>query len=443
MTDVLLINPITSLFEFTPVAERRHFVLSPPLGLLYLASVLEGEGYSCKVIDMESSLHSKEMLTKVLEKEEAPIMGVSISTPAFGSALEAARTVKQCLPETIVICGGAHTTLRYEEVLAHDEFDIAVRGEGENTIVDLANHILRGESHLKNIPGIAYWSENGLQTTSDRPFIEDLDVLPFPARHLIDINQFVYGGSLISGRGCQHKCIFCAAGPLSGYRYRVRSPENVVEEMEEIHRAYGITDFVFVDDCLTAFPERTRILCELIKDLDFSPTWTCESRVNTVTPSLLKVMADSGCIRIQFGCESGSDTVLKSIKKGTTVRQIENAVFWATRNDIKSVCSFIIGHPEDTEQTVRKTISLSKKLLHIGGEENVVLQFMLAIPLPGTELYERMNELGVNMVLKNQNIYDYGDPLIETGHLTREQLRSLLFDAYVDTMVVSGEGVAF
>ncbi len=442
MTDVLLINPITSLFEFTSLAERRHFVLSPPLGLLYIASQLEREGYVCKVIDMESSLYSKEMLVNVLEREGAPIVGIGISTPAFGSALDVAHTVKQCLPETTVICGGAHATLRAEEVLTCNEFDVAVRGEGEMIMTELVQCKCGGKGQLKDIPGITYRSKDGLLTTPDRPFIENLDSVPFPARHLIDIDQYIYGGSLISGRGCQHKCIFCAAGPLSGYRYRVRSPENVVEEMEEIHRTYNITDFVFVDDCLTAFPERTQKLCELIKEMDFSPTWTCESRVNTVTPSLLKIMAESGCIRIQFGCESGSDAILKSIKKGTTVEQIEKAVSWASQNNIKSVCSFIIGHPEDTEDTVRQTISLSKKLQQIGGE-GVIPQFMLAIPLPGTELYQHMDELGVRMVLKNKDIYNYSNPLIETRYLSREKLRSLLFDAYVGTMTITGKEVSF
>jgi radical SAM superfamily enzyme YgiQ (UPF0313 family) len=196
-----------------------------------------------------------------------------------------------------------------------------------------------------------------------------------------------------------------------------------------------------VDDCLTAIPERTHKLCELIKELDFSPTWTCESRVTTVNSTLLKAMADAGCIRIQFGCESGSNSVLKSIKKGITTQQIERTIHLACQNNIKAICSFIIGHPADTKDTIRETISFSQHLLEIGGDENVVLQFMLAIPLPGAELYERREELGVRMILKNEDIYDYGNPLIETENLSKEQLRSFIFDAYITSMKTEREEV--
>ena len=442
MTDVILINPITSLSELTTLQERKNLVLSPPLGLLYIAAVLEKEGYSCRVIDMESSLSSRSRLAHVLEKDEAPVVGIGLCTPAFGSALESAQTVKQCFPDATVICGGAHSTLKSEEVLGHPVFDIAVRGEGEHTMVELVRYLLEGKGDLKDVTGITYRTDNTIQMTPDRPFIEELDSIPFPARHLVDIDQYIYGGSLISGRGCQHRCIFCAAGPLSGYRYRVRSPENVVEEMDHIHTVYRLTDFVFVDDCLTAFPERTHNLCRLLKEMEFSPTWTCESRVNTVTPELLKDMADAGCVRIQFGCESGSDPILKSIKKGITVEQIEKAVSWTTQNGIMAICSFIIGHPEDTRETVQQTIDLCQRLLQIGGEDNVIFQFMLAVPLPGTELYQKMDEYGVQMMLTNEDIYDYANPIIETKNLSRKQLRSLLVDAFLGSMVISGEEVS-
>jgi anaerobic magnesium-protoporphyrin IX monomethyl ester cyclase len=424
MKDIVLVNSTPLFARVVDRSERVEVTQSPPLGILYLAAVLEREGYAVAVEDMIISRHCAESLAQAIEG--VSLVGIGTTTPAFHTALEIARAVKARSPETIVVMGGPHVTFMAEETVRNSNVDIVVRGEGEETIAELAAYILMGKGRLKDIKGLTYGKNNTIRSSPDRLVFDKLDTLPFPARHLLDMSVYRLRGSLISGRGCPYKCQFCAAGPLSGYRYRVRSPENVVEEMEYCHREFGFEEFIFADDSFTAFPERTVRICELIKELEFSPTWTCESRVNTVTPSLLKVMADSGCQRIQYGVEAGNNHVLKSINKLITVEMIEHVVDQTLDAGMKVVCNFILGHPEDTRETVRQTIGFAKNLREKGNVETI---FAIATPYPGTELWNRAEDLGIEIITKNWDQYEAGNAVISTKHLSASDLRSLMIEA--------------
>jgi anaerobic magnesium-protoporphyrin IX monomethyl ester cyclase len=302
-----------------------------------------------------------------------------------------------------------------------------VRREGEETAVDLLNELTKAYSNsaLQTIQGISYYSDGKYLSTPDRPFIEDLDALPFPARHLAPMQLYEHPGIIVTGRGCPFHCQFCVAGPLSGHNYRVRSPENVIEEVEECHSAYNITDFYFADDTLTAVQERARVLFDLLDNLDFSIRWICESRATAVTPELLKKMAHSGCIKIQFGVESGSDHVLRSINKGITTDRVRKAVMWALDAGLDVKCSFIIGHPQDAVETIQQTIQLGRELTQLGAE----CAYSISTPLPGTDLWNRAEELGVRILTHDYDYYDFMSIIMETKTLNKHQLSSFMLEA--------------
>jgi radical SAM superfamily enzyme YgiQ (UPF0313 family) len=422
MTDILLINSTPMFAKVVEQTEKVDVTQSPPLGILYLASVLERAGYTVAVEDMITSEYS--ISTLVDAYESVPLVGISATTPAFNTACEIAKAFKMSSKATVVM-GGPHVTFTAEETIKNEQVDIVVRGEGEETISELAAYVLLGKGRLEDIKGLTY-RNNTIRSSPDRSVLENLDNLPFPARHLIDTGSYHLRGSIISGRGCPYKCQFCAAGPLSGYRYRVRSPENVIEEIEHCHTYFKFEEFFFADDSFTAFPERTTKICELIKELDFSPTWICESRVNTVTPDLLKVMADAGCKKIQYGIEAGNNEILKSINKQITVEAVEQAVDWALDAGIQAACNFIMGHPDDTKETVRQTIAFANKLRSKG---NVKTVFAIATPFPGTELWKNAEELGIEILTKNWDMYEGGNAVINTRHLSVSDLRSFMIEA--------------
>ena len=427
MSLVVFINPPTSTFEHLPAKKHREYVPYPPLGILYMAAVLEKEGYTVKVYDMMLP-DNRELPRSIVE--EAALVGITVCTPGYLYAREAADSVKALAPDTPVVMGGPHVTFTAEETLTDGNVDIVVRGEGEETILELAQCITT-QGDLKKVKGITY-IDGTIKSTPDRPFIKNLDALPFPARHHVDLDSYELGAHLITGRGCPHRCLFCAAGPLSGYTYRVRSPENVLEEITECYHLFDVEHFLFADDTFTAIPERTAAICRLIKDTGEPITWTCECRANNVTPGLLKTMAESGCIRVQFGVESGSDFILRSIRKGTTTSMVKKAVQWSLDAGIEVLCSFIIGHPEDTAETVEQTIAFSEELMDMGGRKHVTVGFAVATPFPGTELYERAGELGVKIHKRDWSAHNFLEPIIDTKHLRRQQLQNYLFQAMLE-----------
>jgi anaerobic magnesium-protoporphyrin IX monomethyl ester cyclase len=309
-----------------------------------------------------------------------------------------------------------------------------VRREGEETAVDLLNELTKAYSNsaLQTIQGISYYSDGKYLSTPDRPFIEDLDALPFPARHLAPMQLYEHPGIIVTGRGCPFHCQFCVAGPLSGHNYRVRSPENVIEEVEECYHRYKMTDFFFADDTFTALQERTIKMCNLLDNLDFSISWKCESRATAVTPELLEKMAHSGCIKIQFGVESGSDHILKSINKGITTKRVKQAVTWALNTGMDVMCSFVIGHPEDTAETIQKTLHFARELREMAEFGRVKTDFGIATPLPGTQLCENAAALGITILSRDYDTYDLTNPVINTRNLSALDLRSLLFNSVVE-----------
>jgi anaerobic magnesium-protoporphyrin IX monomethyl ester cyclase len=249
-----------------------------------------------------------------------------------------------------------------------------------------------------------------------------LDQLPFPARHLLPLNLYKIPGTLITSRGCPSRCIFCAAQAMSGGMYRVRSPRNVLAEIEEMRTKYKPPFYFVADDTFTVLRSRTREICAGLKRMGVR--WICESRVNFVNEELLREIADSGCFGIQFGVESGSQTVLDSIRKGITVDQVRKAVRRARELGLLTVCSFMFPHPEDTLETVTETKSL---MLELKGQGAVVALSATA-PFPGTYLWEHVDELGAKIVSEDLEEFDLMKPVMATRRLTHDQVSAAYED---------------
>lgn len=425
--NVVLVNPPTSNQDYLEPGEEKGFYKYVPLGLLYIAAVLEQEGHTVTCVDVAADLKREDTIVNA----HADVVGFSATTLSYPATVRLAEKVKASSPETVVIFGGPHPSVMAEEALSTDAVDIVVRKEGENTIVEVLRCLADGRD-LKSVKGISYRENGTCVSTPDRPFIQDLDALPLPARHLLNSNDYANFGSIITGRGCPYQCLFCAAGPLSGHKYRVHSIERVLEEIYVCHEQFGISDFTFLDDTFTALEPRVKALCTRFTQLDFPITWKCEARVNTVNKEILELMASSGCNYMQFGVESGSDYILRSIRKGITTAMVKKAVEWAVDAGIQVLCSFVIGHPDDTEETVEQTIEFSEELLDLGNRELVTVGFAVATPFPGTELYERAEELGITIHERDWSAHNFLEPIIDTKHLRYQQLRNFLFRAMLE-----------
>ncbi len=429
MKQVAFVNAFTHFPEFYEFLGKEiasaSFAPCPPLGIMYMASVLEKAGFSCQIIDCDVVPDSMEKLSQL---DGVEMVGISACTVTYNSALKIAAEIKQRTPSTKVVLGGPHVTFTAEETVREEWVDVVVRGEGEETILELAQYFLQGKGALENIVGITYKDTVDLQSTPDRPFIENLDSVPFPARHLVDYSKYLHPGGIVTGRGCPYKCQFCAAGPLSGHQYRVRTVHNVLEEIKECYQKYHICQFSFVDNTFTAYPERTLQFCAALKKLDIPISWGCYSRVNVVSPEILKTMAGSGCTQIQYGAESGSDYILKSISKGITTDMVRRAVKWALDVGMSVECSFIIGHPEDTLETAEQTAQFAEELKSYDSQGRVFTNIGVAVPYPGTVLAQHAEELGITILSQDWDRYNLIDPVIDTKHLNHRELRRMIFD---------------
>ncbi len=435
--DVLLVNPQMLVYDYEYEQLEQE---TPPLCLGYLAGPLLKEGYTVKIVDMVAEQIKKEDLVQIVKKESPGIVGITATTPSYFHTMRIAEALKANDPDTTVVVGGSHVTLRVVESLQEtDGIDIVVYGEGDYTMLELAQSVIDGQKPLEEIKGIAYRRNGSVQKTPPRPFIENLDELPFPAVHLLPMKRYM-AHPVSGGRGCPNKCIFCAAGHLSGHTYRFRSAKSVIQEVKYVYDTFGITYFFFTDDTFTVEKERTFQICEEIKKEGLDITWSCEARVNTVSKEMLQKMKETGCIGMQFGVESGVQKILNSIKKGITVGQVKRAAKYVVEAGIPTLtCSFMIGHPEDTVETVQETFDFAMYLKRLAGKKGsetmIRTPFQITVPFPGTYLYENAEKLGIEILANSWDQFTTDAVLIRTKHLDEKTLRNLWCDGITKVSV--------
>ncbi len=405
---------------------------APPLGLAYIAAVLECAGHKVSIIDSPTLRVTKKQFVELVREFKPDIVGISLQTPLAPKGYEIAKELKREFPELILVAGGPHATYMVDEALSNG-FDVVVRFEGEYTMLDLVNTIEKHgfrEEALKGVKGIAFRDREGrIVETPRRGYIENLDELPFPARHLLPMDRYTVLGKSIraahvmASRGCPYGCIFCSTSYFWGRRIRIRSAKNVADEIELLVERYGAKYVIFTDDELTGC---RRFVYELIKELKerkLDVVFTCGARVDHMDREFMKFLVDNGCVGLYFGVESGTQRTLDLIGKRITLDQARKVFAWAKELKAFAVASFIIGFPWETADDVRKTIDFSIEL------DPAYAQFTVATPYPGTPLFHYA--IQHNLIEDwNWEHYTTVRPVMRGFYLDLKTIARLLQEAY-------------
>jgi len=420
-THITLVNPpFSSLLQHSPFSSLHQHPPFISLGLGYLAAVLEKNQYEVDVIDCQALKLSYEKFKSQISKRQPNIVGVTSTITTYKSALHIAKIAKEVCPKCLTVLGGPHVTFWDEKTLQEcASVDIVVRKEGENTMLELAERVEAGKDYY-DVLGITCRKDGKIVKNPDRAYIENLDDIPFPARHLWP-NEFLqkYGiFPLVTSRGCVNWCSFCSEVRMHGRKYRVRSPKNVVDELEFLQNTYAAEHFAFCDATFTVDQDRTEELCEEIRKRKLKIKWTCETRVDKVTKELLLKMREAGCIAVWFGVESGSQNVLDTMRKGISVAQTIRAFEWAKEAGLKPVASVILGFPGETKETARESIKLVEKICpnDVG--------YTIATPYAGTPMYDFVKENGW-LKITDFDKYDTATPIFETPTLSMKEIKKI------------------
>lgn len=425
MNDVELILISAPSPHATSIVSHRMQGL-PPLGLGYIASFVNNNGYNSKIIDMNIWDVTIYDLEEAIKKCNKFIVGISTTTETYRNGIRIAKFLKEYDSSIVVFMGGCHVTYEYEDALNSGYVDLVIRGEGEITTKEVCDYYLNNIGELENIDGISYIVDGITICNNDREFIAELDKLPFPDRTLFDLEKYPVAASISSSRGCPGKCIFCAASRLSGGRYRVRSAENIIEEFKYL-KSLGYKHVQIVDDTMTANLKRFNKFLDLMISENLGMTWHCESRVDIINEELLDKVKKAGCKLMQFGVEAASQKMLDSLRKNITLEQIMNVFTWCREKEINTASCLIIGQPYDTLETVKETVKFGLKLQKLGAR----IVFSISTPYPGTYMYDNKGELGIDIIDYDFDNYTTITPVYNSKYMTAEQIQACYFDAYI------------
>jgi anaerobic magnesium-protoporphyrin IX monomethyl ester cyclase len=386
---VALVNP-----PYPVEAPQAIFI---PLGISYLAAVLEENGYIVDVVDCQTSRPNQKELEDKFRSLNPDIIGVTSATLTYLPALEILKAAKTALPNCLTMIGGPHVTVMDEQTFTEStNVDIVVRGEGEQTMLELAGLVSDGNlKNLSEVAGITFRKNGQVFRTPDRPFMQDIDMLPHPAHKHFEVTRYKILGKtylpIITSRGCPFQCTFCAAYKMCGRGFRARSPSKVVDELEWLRDTFGAGAFAFYDDTFTFDVNRAVAICDEMKARKLGLPWDCRTRVDKVSKELLTKLRSTDCQLIHFGVESGSQQMLNTMRKGTTVEQNARAIKWAKEAGISVAISLVIGYPGETPEMLKQTIDFIYKT------KPDYVYMCEAVPYPGTELYDYVKQLGLEM----------------------------------------------
>ena len=361
-------------------------------------------------------------------------------TVQYPTTRSLAQAIKRSLDVPIVI-GGAHCSALPSETLADGCFDYVVIGEGEQPLLAICAH-LEGTGSLAGVKGIAYRDAGGKAHKNDKEPMKEVNQLPLPARHLFDMSKYIYSpyshngstmrmpyATMITSRGCPLRCSFCSVHTIWGRNNRTRDAQQTVDEIEHLHREYGVREIHFEDDMLTLDRPRMIDICREIIARKLDVTWTTPNGVfvNTLNQQLLNAMKESGCYQLALAIESGSKSVLRDLmKKNVSLEYARDVVKTMRQLKIGVYFFFIIGMPGETEADVLQTIKYAKDLMPDEA------YFSIATPYPGTPLYEECQQRGYIPADYDPTLMRPTQPLIETEHLSRDDVRRLCNYAYAE-----------
>lgn len=410
MNDVVLLSP--------PSRSFNHY--RPPMALIFLAGYLEHHGIKSKIIDVteKTVIRDKkffkniEKYTSLIEQEiiqqikrnPSPVYGITCYTPEYFEVLKLANTIKKIFPKSKIIVGGIHPTLYPDELLLepNSPIDFEVIGEGEETLLELVKQIKSSARNYSHVKGIAYLNKKTKKVvkTNLRPIKDNLDLISFPAYDKIDMAYYTNASPysirgcflrsvyLLATRGCPSTCTFCVAKKLrsfnGGGRYtRVRSAVNLVKEIKHLKKRYHIDSFYFIDDLFTINHDNVKQFCYLLKKNKLNLLWGCSSKVSTLNENILKIMAESGCVQIDFGVERGSDKALIDIQKGISTEMIKNIFHLCKKYHIRTFANFLVNLPGETTRDLKDIVNLSEEI------RPDIVSMNVFTPYPGTEIYDQ------------------------------------------------------
>lgn len=434
------------LFATTPVTVEERYGRKvgnvggylPPLGLATVASYVREKGYSVDLIDTVVLKTTEEDLLTYLRKHRPKVFAVTAITVDFQRATSFCERVRQGFPEMLIVIGGVHANLQSFEIMEkHKCYDLLVYGtEGELTFEALMNSFRaagfnRGaflSSNLAAIKGIVFRKDGKAVKTEPMPIIENLDVLPFPARDLLPMdkylplpNQYLRPpvASMVVSRGCIFKCTFCNEGRKAGFRMRFRSPKLVVDEIQHLMETYGTKEISFWDDTFSGNPAWTVEVCKEINKRGLDIVWSCYCNILGTTEEMLGYMAKAGCWNIFYGIESGNEDLLLRMRKGLTLDRIRQIVKFTKQQGIEIRASFMLGVPGETPEKGMNTIKFAIEL------EPDYAQFSLCTPYPGTELWENASNWGKLVETDYAKYHGWEAVWLPEGYQSKAQLLEL------------------
>ena len=406
---ILLINPGT-----------KGMVNYPHLGIGYIAAVLEKDENQIEVLDM--SVSDQKDLSKLL-RSDFDLVGISATSFTVTRAFGIIEKIKSLNKNVITVMGGPHTTIALMDVLQCASIDYAIYGEGEITMVELIRLLKRhqkpNQHQLASIKGLIFRSNGDILVNSPRPWMTDLDELPFPAFHLFKNMNRYQRYPILTSRGCPYHCIYCAASVIWGCRWRSRSVPNIIEEIKYAQANYNWhhNNFYIIDDSFNINVSRALEFCEQLIHKHIDITWSCQGiRADKMPLKLAMKMKMAGCRSVDIGVESADQQVLKNIKKGENIEQISASIKNLVSAGIFVGGSFMIGNPGDNLQTIKKSIEFVKK------SSLFSVSFNTALPYPKTELWKFVQEHGHFLNDDYTKFHHFSqEPSFETVDFPREE----------------------
>jgi radical SAM superfamily enzyme YgiQ (UPF0313 family) len=392
---ILLVNPSYPLEEFP-----RLLVTLP-----YLAAALRAEGHEVEILDLLLTHTTPEKIERRMERLRPELVGITSITLNHHIASSIAEVARKCDERVPIAMGGPHVSFEIEGSFRDlPALDFIGIGEGEHTMVELAR-ALDGKMDLRDVRGLALRGGERVLRTAPRPFEDDLDRLPTPARDLVPLARYLAfdsHASVVTSRGCPYSCIFCSAPGWDGRKVRYRTPSLCVDEIEDLV-SHGFTEITIEDELFTLSRKHLRAVCGELISRNMDVRWNAFSRVDTITPEIVETMARAGCQAICFGVESGNQEILDLAKKKSDLHKVRGAMRMTQETGISAIASFIIGLPGETVETLNKTLEFANELHE---EYGSLCGFHVLAPFPGTEVRERASHYGLEILTDDWTKYD-------------------------------------
>ena len=395
---------------------------------------MAGEGYRRYVRNLKDLSQPIWREVETAIQSYAPsVVGISSKTQNFASARHVAAIARRLFPDAVIVLGGPHASMAGHEALSSSpDFDIAAIGEGELTLVELLKALESG-AELKDVNGLLIRQPDGrIHATPPRAYIENLDLLPFPhesaARCLKDFEHYPLGAFkfVFATRGCPYSCQFCGSRNIWTRKVRYRSAENVALEMHKLWKL-GLRSAHFDDDTFGVAKKHIHALCNAMRSTVPGMTWSCETTVNVLDEEVVADMRSAGCIDVQIGVESGSNAMLKTIRKNITIEKAHDAAKVLRNHGIRVQTFFIAGFPDETEETLEET----RRAIRSIASNNII--FSIYTPYPGTENYSICKERGLIDDSYDVTLFNHQNPdNCFTSKIPPQRFRRLVTDLMIE-----------